>query len=169
MAGLLFSIMFVCLPCLCLFYLHLLACLAGGVLCVLVACWACQRSSGEDCYPTKLPGLRKTSCRAVSCLGTKHHSWEEQQDEQLILVQGGGVHLSRCARAMWIRSVCLCSCVLQPISLMGSGRRCNTIGQSSATHFVFRRELKRARLLSLVESSLKAEIMLSTTSRVSVR
>jgi len=145
MAGLLFSIMFVCLPCLCLFYLHLLACLAGGVLCVLVACWACQRSSGEDCYPTKLPGLRKTSCRAVSCLGTKHHSWEEQQDEQIILVQGCMAHLSRCARAMWIHCVFFCACVLRPIALMGSGRRCNAIGQSSA--------IEAATVVSLWESS----------------
>ena len=137
--------MFVCLPCLCLLYLHLLACLAGWVLCLLVACWAGQRSSGEDSYLTKLPGLRKTSCRAVRCLGTKHHSWEEQQDEQIILVQGCMAHLSHCARAMWIRSVCFCACVLQPISLMGSGRRCNAIGQSSA--------IEAATVVSLSEAS----------------
>jgi len=119
--------------------------------------------------PNQASVFAKNIMSAVRYLGTKHHSWEEQQDEQIVLVQGGMVHLSRCARAMWIHSVCLCSCVLQPISLMGSGRRCNTIGQSSATHFVFGREQKRTRPLSLVESSLKAEIMLSTTSRVSVR
>ena len=84
---------------------------------------------------------------------------------------------------------------------MGSGRRCNAIGQSSAIeaatvvslseassmhfeemapetlgqahaeqlHFVSGHEQKRTRPLSLVESSLTAEILLSTTSRVSVR
>jgi len=54
-------------------------------------------------------------------------------------------HLSRCARAMRIRSVCLCSCVLQPISLMGSGRRCYAIGQRSA--------IEAATVVSLSEAS----------------
>ena len=115
MAGLLFSIMFVCLPCLCLLHLHLLACLAGWVLCLLVACWAGQRSSGEDSYLTKLPCLRKNIMSAVGYLGTKHDSWEEQQDEQIVLVQGGMVHLSRCARAMWIHRLCFRSLVLKPL------------------------------------------------------
>ena len=128
MAGLLFSIMFVSLPCHCLFHLHLLACLAGWVLCLLVACWAGQTSSGEDSYLTKLLGLRKTSCRAVRCLGTKHHSWEEQQDEQIILVQGCMAHLSHCARNVESQLLLLVwSCVSKPIRLMGSGPCCNAI------------------------------------------